>query len=74
LTGLAATLRAAEPGIHVRLVLEDGREVAGALRAVNGESVDLDNGEGQVDLGQVERVLLEFSPGRKQAPRQPLQR
>ena len=56
-------MREAEPGMHIRLVLEDGREVAGAFRAVNGESVDLDNGNGRTDLRQVKRVLMEYSPG-----------
>lgn len=70
MSGLAATLRAADPGTRVRLLLEDGREVSGALRGVNGETVDLD--KGRVELGQVKRIRLEFRPaprtsGRKAA-------
>jgi hypothetical protein len=69
-SGLAATLRAAEPGTRVRLLLDDGREVTGALRGVNGETVDLD--EMRIELGQVKSIRLEFSstprtPGRKAA-------
>jgi hypothetical protein len=61
MSGLAATLREAEPGTRVRLVMEDGSEVAGALRRVNGETVDLDDGDQQIELRQVKRVNLEFS-------------
>jgi hypothetical protein len=68
LTGIAATLREAEPGTKVRVVLEDGREITGALRAVDGESVDID--EWRVDLRQVKRLNLEFSS----APRSKQQR
>lgn len=63
-SGLAATLRAAEPGTQVRLMLNDGSERSGALRGVNGETVDLD-GE-RVELSEVKRVRLELG-GRRQA-------
>jgi hypothetical protein len=62
MNALAATLREAEPGTKVRLVLKNGREVSGTLCAVNGESVDLDDdGSRRVDLSQVKRLNLEFS-------------
>lgn len=61
MSGLAATLREAEPGTRVRLVLEDGSEVAGALGRVNDETVDLDDGDQQIELRQVKRMNLEFS-------------
>jgi hypothetical protein len=63
MSGLAATLREAEPGTRVRLVLDDGREVTGALRGVNGETVDLD--ETHVELGRVRRLKLEFGSARR---------
>jgi hypothetical protein len=71
LNGLAATLREAEPGIKVRLVFEDGSEVAGALRGVNSESVDLGEGKKRIELSHVKRLNLEFSsaPKRKRAQR-----
>jgi hypothetical protein len=61
MTGLAATLRQAEPGIRVRLLLQDGREVVGAFRSVNGETVDLGDGHQRIELRDVKRVKLEFS-------------
>jgi hypothetical protein len=61
MSGLAATLREAEPGTRVRLVMEDGSEVAGALGRVNDETVDLDDGDQQIELRQVKRMNLEFS-------------
>ncbi len=61
MSGLAATLREAEPGTRVRLEMEDGSEVAGALGRVNGETVDLDDGDQQIELRQVKRMNLEFS-------------
>jgi small nuclear ribonucleoprotein (snRNP)-like protein len=60
-SSLAATLRKAEPGIRVRLVLEDGSEVAGVLRGVDGDVVELDEGVTRVDLRRVKRVNLDFS-------------
>jgi hypothetical protein len=57
-SGLAATLREAELGTRVRLVLDDGREITGALRGVNDETVDLD--EIRVELRRVRRLKLEF--------------
>jgi hypothetical protein len=64
-SSLAATLRKAEPGIGVRLVLEDGSEVAGLLRGLDGDVVELDNGATRVDLGRVKRVNLDFSSAPK---------
>jgi hypothetical protein len=61
LSGLAATLREAEPGTRVSLVLEDGEEIAGALGEVSGETVDLDDEGRQIDLAQVKRLRLDFS-------------
>jgi hypothetical protein len=71
MNSLAATLREAEPGIKIRLLYEDGREVSGVFRGVSGDAVDLENGAGRVDLTQVKRVdltqvkrvLIEYSPG-----------
>jgi hypothetical protein len=60
-SSLAATLRKAEPGIRVRLVLEDDSEVAGVLRGVDGDVVELDEGVTRVDLRRVKRVNLDFS-------------
>jgi hypothetical protein len=60
-SNLAATLREAEPGIRVRLVLDDGSEVAGVLRGVDGDVVELDEGATRVDLRRVKRVNLDFS-------------
>jgi protoporphyrinogen oxidase len=60
-SSLAATLREAEPGIGVRLVLEDGSEVAGVFRCVDGDVVELDDGAKRVDLRRVKRVNLDFS-------------
>jgi hypothetical protein len=57
-SGLAATLRAADPGTRVKLTLDDGREVGGSLRGVKGETVDLD--EARVELHKVKRLCLEF--------------
>jgi hypothetical protein len=69
MSGLAATLRAADPGTRVLLKLRDGSEVEGELRDVNGESIGLDDGV-RVELRQVERIRLEFgSVARK--PKQP---
>jgi hypothetical protein len=50
MSGLAATLREAEPGTQVRLRMRDGSEVAGALSDVNGESIGLDDGSMRVEL------------------------
>ena len=58
MSGLAATLRTAEPGTRVRLVLDDGSEVTGDLRAVNGETVDI--GDKQVELRTVKRLAMQF--------------
>jgi hypothetical protein len=69
LNSLAATLREAEPGIKVRLVFEDGREVAGAFRGINGETVDLGDGNQRIELRDVKRVNLEFSSAPKRKPR-----
>jgi hypothetical protein len=71
MTGLAATFREAEPGIKVRLELVDGREVAGAFRGVNGETVDLGDGNQRIELREVKRVKFEFSsaPQRRRRPR-----
>jgi hypothetical protein len=69
MTGLAAALRETEPGIKIRLVLQDGREVAGAFRSVNGETVDLGNGNQRIELRDVKRVNLEFSSAPKRKPR-----
>jgi hypothetical protein len=67
MSGLAATLREAQPGTMVRLELKDGREVAGAIRGVNGESVSLEGSKKGIELRKVRRVILEFSsaPSRK---------
>jgi hypothetical protein len=68
MSGLAATLRQAEPGTRVRLVMDDGSEVAGALGRVNGETVDLDDGDQHIELRNVKRMNLEFSsPPRSRA-------
>jgi hypothetical protein len=67
MSGLAATLREAEPGTRVRLVMEDGSEVAGALGRVNGETVDLD--DQHIELRNVKRMNLEFSSTRSRAQR-----
>ena len=57
MSALAATLREAEPGTRVRLLLKDGKVVSGTLLSVNGESVDLDdNGEMRIDLSEVKRL------------------
>jgi hypothetical protein len=71
MTGLAATFREAEPGIKVRLELVDGREVAGAFRGVNGETVDLGDGNQRIELREVKRVKFEFSsaPQHRRRPR-----
>ena len=61
MSGLAATLREAEPGTRVRLMMEDGSVVAGAFGRVDGETVDLDDGDQQIELGKVKRMNLEFS-------------
>ncbi len=69
MSALAATLREAEPGTKVRLMMRDGGEVTGTLRAVNGESVDLDDdGEMRVDLSDVKRINLEFSSASVRRP------
>lgn len=60
MSGLAATLREAEPGTKLRLVLKDGNEVAGTFSGVNGESVSLDDGQRRIELKQVKRLYLEF--------------
>jgi hypothetical protein len=60
MSGLAATLREAEPGTQVRLKMRDGSEVSGALRDVNGESIGLDDGRKRVELKKVARIRLEF--------------
>jgi hypothetical protein len=70
MSGLAATLREAEPGTRVRLVMEDGSEVAGALGRVDDETVDLDDGDQHIELRNVKRMNLEFSsPPRSRAQR-----
>jgi len=66
MSGLAATLRAADPGTRVRLVLDDGSEVSGELGAVNGETVEVDGTS--VELKTVKRLGLEF--GARARPRQ----
>jgi hypothetical protein len=61
MSALAATLREAEPGTRVRLLLKDGAVVSGTLLSVNGESVELDDGgETRIDLSEVKRLKLEF--------------
>lgn len=60
MSGLAETLREAEPGTKLRLVLKDGNEVAGTFSGVNGESVSLDDGQRRIELKQVKRLYLEF--------------
>jgi hypothetical protein len=65
MSGLAATLREAEPGTRVRLVMEDGSEVAGALGRVDDETVDLDDGDQHIELRNVKRMNLEFSSPRR---------
>jgi hypothetical protein len=72
MTGLAAALRETEPGIKIRLLLQDGREVAGAFHGVNGETVDLGNGDQRIELRDVKRVNLEFSSAPKRKPRRKL--
>lgn len=61
MSGLAATLREAEPGTRIRLLLANGREVAGSLGGVRDDSVDLD-GE-RVALSEVKRIRIEYGPG-----------
>jgi hypothetical protein len=62
MSALAATLREAEPGTRVRLLLKDGAVISGTLLSVNGESVDLENGGAtRIDLRNVKRLKLEFS-------------
>ena len=68
MSGLAATLRAADPGTRVKLVLDDGREVGGSLRGVSGETVDLD--EEKVELRKVKRLCLEFGSAARNGRRQ----
>jgi hypothetical protein len=58
-SGLAETLREAEPGMTVSLLLDDGSEISGTLRGVNGDGVDVD--ETTVELRRVKRVKLQFS-------------
>ena len=70
MNALAATLREAEPGTRVKLLLRDGAVVSGALLSVNGESVELDDGgETRIELGLVKRLRLEYGskPARKAA-------
>ena len=68
MSALAATLREAEPGTRVRLLLKDGEVVSGTLLSVNGESVDLDDdGEMRIDLSEVKRLKLEFGSAPRQA-------
>ena len=67
MSGLAATLRAAEAGTHVRLLLTDGSEVSGELRGVHEETVDI--GGKAVELQMVKRLGLEFGSIRER-PRQ----
>jgi|GraSoiStandDraft_46_1057282.scaffolds.fasta_scaffold28308_4 hypothetical protein len=74
MSALAATLREAEPGTRIQLLLKDGAVVSGILLSVNGESVELDDdGELRVDLADVKRLKLEFGsksgepPARKAA-------
>ena len=67
MSGLAATLREAEPGTRVRLVLDDGREITGALRDVDDETVDID--ETRVELRRVRRLKLEFGSARQSGAR-----
>jgi hypothetical protein len=59
MSGLAATLREAELGTRVHLLLDDGETVTGMLRGVNGESVDID--DMRVELRRVKRLRLQFS-------------
>jgi hypothetical protein len=66
MSGLAATLREADPGTRLRLVLKDGEEVTGTLLSVNGESVTLDGGD-LVQLERVKRLYLEFGARRRKA-------
>jgi hypothetical protein len=66
-SGLAATLREAEPGTRVRLVLDDGREITGALGRVGDETVELD--ENHVELRRVTRLKLEFGSAQRSGAR-----
>ena len=67
MSGLAATLRMADPGTRVRFKMRDGSEVAGELSDVNGESIGLDDGQ-RVELRKVARIRLEYgAASRKQA-------
>jgi hypothetical protein len=66
MSGLAATLREAEPGTRLRLKMRDGSEVAGALADVNGESIGLDDGRTRIELKKVARIKLEFGSVPKQ--------
>lgn len=75
LNGLADTLQKAEPGIKVRLTLDDGRQISGAFRSVSGDAVDLDDGGGHVELARVKRLNLEFSSApKRRRRRKPAQR
>jgi hypothetical protein len=67
LSGLAETLREAEPGTKVRLVLKDGQEVAGTFSGINGESVSLDDGQRRIELKQVKRLYLDFGSSKRKA-------
>ena len=65
MSGLEATLREAEPGMRVSLLLDDGSEVSGILGHVNAEVVDVDRMT--VELRRVKRVKVQFSTPRKAA-------
>jgi hypothetical protein len=65
MSGLAATLREAELGTRVHLLLDDGEIVSGALRGVNGEWVEL--GDMRIELRRVKRLKLQFGSERRRA-------
>ncbi len=50
-------------GSDVKVVMKDGSEVAGKLRSSDGDQVDLDQGDGEVDVDKdnVETILVEDS-------------
>jgi hypothetical protein len=64
-SGLAETLREAEPGATISLHLYDGSEVAGSLLAVKGDWVDLDHE--RVALSDVKRIRIQYGTGRRES-------
>jgi hypothetical protein len=65
MSGLEATLREAEPGMTVSLLLDDGSEISGVLGHVNEEVVDVD--DMTVELRRVKRVRVQFSSAPRKA-------